>query len=873
MRKQINQLVSIALVTTMLMAVSCTKAPEQSDSSISDTTALSGSEVSGSDTDSGSSGNFNGVTNSSSILDTGNLTSTGSGYEGIKGTGKYNYGEALQKSILFYELQRSGDLPEKVRCNWRGDSGLKDGSDVGLDLTGGYYDAGDNVKFNLPMAYTASILAWSVYEDKDSYKEAGQYEYILGDIKWVTDYLIKCHPEDRVFYYQVGDGNQDHSWWGPAEIVEHQMTRPSYKVTASEPGSTVVAESAAALAVSSIVFQDTDPEYSKLCLKHAESLFAFANDTRSDAGYTASNGFYTSNSGYFDELCWAASWLYLKTNDKKYLQIAEECYPKASQDYCWSVCWDDVHIAAAYLLANITGKDIYKNAVEENLDFWTTGTKSGDKIAYTPKGLAWLDMWGSLRYATTTGFVAAVYSESSLCPSNKTEKYWNFAESMANYALGDTGRSFLIGFGENYPQNPHHRTAQGSYANNMNEPSQARHVLYGALVGGPDQSDGYTDEVSNYTTNEVACDYNAGFTGLLAKMYKRYHGQTLKDFGAVEKIGDEYSVEAGVNVSGEDFIEIRAFVYNKTAWPARIADKLEMRYFVDLSEVYNKGGSVNSVKISTNYMQGGEVSGLKVWNEEKHIYYLSVVFNDGNLYPGGQEHYKNEIQVRIQNPGGPWDNTNDPSYSSLNQSSGQVGPASGIVLMENDKIVWGNEPDSKASANSGKEPAGQETNSSAEASESTTTATSNSPAFSSGDVSLSVKYDSSGNAIAGMMEIKNTSGKTISLSDFKIEYYLSEDGLTFDCYYAAINEPNGQNTGLSGVTGSFSSISKGSAKTLCTISFPSKDLPKDSTLQVNFSIHRNDWQQMNPGSDYSYSSPNNIVIKKSGKVIFGTEPK
>ena len=68
-----------------------------------------------------------------SLLDTGNLSEKGNGYEGVKGTGKYNYGEALQKSVLFYELQRSGDLPEKVRCNWRGDSGLDDGKDAGLD--------------------------------------------------------------------------------------------------------------------------------------------------------------------------------------------------------------------------------------------------------------------------------------------------------------------------------------------------------------------------------------------------------------------------------------------------------------------------------------------------------------------------------------------------------------------------------------------------------------------------------------------------------------------------------------------------------------------------------------------------------------------
>jgi len=65
---------------------------------------------------------------------------------------------------MFYEFQRSGKLPENKRNNWRGDSALNDGADNGLDLTGGWYDAGDHVKFNLPMAYAVTMLAWSVYE-------------------------------------------------------------------------------------------------------------------------------------------------------------------------------------------------------------------------------------------------------------------------------------------------------------------------------------------------------------------------------------------------------------------------------------------------------------------------------------------------------------------------------------------------------------------------------------------------------------------------------------------------------------------------------------------------------------------------------------
>src|SRR5688500_2888399 len=53
----------------------------------------------------------------------------------------YSYGEALQKSLFFYEAQVSGRKPSWNRVSWRADSAMRDGSDVGLDLTGGWYDA------------------------------------------------------------------------------------------------------------------------------------------------------------------------------------------------------------------------------------------------------------------------------------------------------------------------------------------------------------------------------------------------------------------------------------------------------------------------------------------------------------------------------------------------------------------------------------------------------------------------------------------------------------------------------------------------------------------------------------------------------------
>ena len=89
-------------------------------------------------------------------------------------------------------------------------------------------------------------------------------------------------------------------------------------------------------------------------------------------------------------------------------------------------------------------------------------------------------------------------------------------------------------------------------------------------------------------------------------------------------------------------------------------------------------------------MQGGNIGGLKIWDEEKHIYYLSVEFPDGAIYPGGQSQYRNELQVRMRNTGGVWDNSNDPSFENMKQ--GELSAETGMALYEDGELVYGKEP-------------------------------------------------------------------------------------------------------------------------------------------------------------------------------------
>lgn len=215
----------------------------------------------------------------------------------LRCTTRHNYRDALTKSILFFEGQRSGRLPSTQRMTWRGSSGLSDGSSMHVDLVGGYYDAGDNVKFGFPMAFTTTMLSWSVNEFGGKMKS--ELRYAKEAIRWSTDYLLKATVKPNTIYVQVGDARKDHSCWERPEDMD--TPRTVVKVDRSTPGSDVAAETAAALASASLVFRKSDPRYSRLLLSRAIRVFRFADRYRG----AYSNGlksfvcpFYCSFSGY-----------------------------------------------------------------------------------------------------------------------------------------------------------------------------------------------------------------------------------------------------------------------------------------------------------------------------------------------------------------------------------------------------------------------------------------------------------------------------------------------------------------------------------------------------------------------------------------------
>jgi hypothetical protein len=613
----------------------------------------------------------------------------------------FNYAEALQKALFFYEVQISGQKPPWSRVTWRGNSAMQDGADVGLDLTGGWFDAGDHVKFGFAMASSATMLAWAGVEYRPAFESKGQLPHLLNNLRVATDYFIKAHTAPNELWGQVGDGNSDHAFWGAAEIMHLRTNRPSFKIDLGCGGSDLAAETAAAMAASSLVFRPTDAAYANTLVSHARQLFAFAEATHPSFYVNCIPApFYDSRFGNpNDEMTWAAVWLFRATGETNFLTRARALYPTMCKEngtttpcFTWTQSWNDKHFGTYVLLAKLTGEQQFHTDAQRWLDYWSVGT--GRTTRTTAGGLMFVHNFASIRYATNTAFIALVYADTLGGTNALFPRYHNFAKQQVDYALGANPRnsSYMVGFGNNPPRNPHHRTAHGTWVNSVDgEPAINRHILYGGLVGGPDAQDdnAWSDSRGQFMRTEVATDFNAGLTGALARLAQEFGGNPLASFPPIETPDDELFVEAQINVAGQNFTEIRAWVSNRSAWPARILNQGTFRYYFTLEP----GVTPSQVTLNSNFNQCGQnnVSGPTQFSGS--VYFVTVSCVGTQIYPGGQENFRKEVQFRIAVPAnvpGNWDPTNDYSFQGLTASA----PARtrNIVLLDNGVRVWGNEP-------------------------------------------------------------------------------------------------------------------------------------------------------------------------------------
>lgn len=653
----------------------------------------------------------------------------------VSAASKYNYAEALQKSMFFYEVQQSGVLPEWNSVPWR-DNSMVDESGKDTDkVPGGWYDAGDHFKFTLTNAYSVSLLAWGYLEYEDAIKKAGLDELYKNNMKFAMDYVLGCDLGGGEMIGTIGDTGMDHNTWCSAEVYlrKHYLKMGNWERDYDTvKNSTVAALSAAALAQGYMIWGDEN------YLKHAKDLFEGADKIRSAKDIGGMSGMYNTST-WLDDCMYAACWLYKATGDESYLKKIESDYvpnfPQENQStdwkYTWGLAWDDTTQAAALLYAQLTGKDEWVSHIDKHIRYWMN-TKDSDIKPFegriTPDGLSHLTNWGCLRHACNTAWLTKLACDTIFKDdAAKTSKYNAWADSQVNYCFGDNALDlcYVLGMGEKNPKAVHHRTASGIHDDHWNElgkesggdegwQTEYAHTLYGALIGGPDSSGNYDMTqigVANYEYTEVAVDYNAGYTAVLCAMIDENGGTPLADFPVDEEPKwAEWEVAAVLNGSGFSYTEIKMWAMNHTAWPARVQKDIEVRYFFDVSEVLEKGLSVSDIKVEGKSQQYGAgeqgyatVSGPVQYRD--NIYYASIKFEDGRaIQPTGQSEHRDEVQFRVSVPdavdgqptSGAWDASNDWSYEGV-ETATDLKKADSLnahfTMYVNGALVWGEEPD------------------------------------------------------------------------------------------------------------------------------------------------------------------------------------
>ena len=437
-----------------------------------------------------------------------------------------NYAKLLQYSMYFYDGNMCGDDVDSASAfDWRGDC------HTGDEVVGGFHDAGDHVKFGLPAGYSAATLGWGYYEFKDAYDSLGQTAHLKEITNRFSKYFKDCTTlsGDTVtnFCYQIGQGGggNDHGYWGPAETQEAIKGKRTAYWT-SNGASDIAAAYSAALAVNYINFGNAED------LKYAKALYDFSVKYNKSENETTSP--YYNSYDYYDDQAWAAGWLYLATGDSSYKTFLDTFMNVSGQGMSgqsgcqWGVYspmnWNNVSMGAAILQAEIT-----KSASD-----WAKVTTYLDSKATSESQYYCEDSWGSARHNVAVQMTALITSKYK---KESGKDYSSWAKAQMGMILGDnsTGKNLVVGFNENSPKYPHHRSASGHAYDPTDEGTPVwdttnGHVLVGALVGGPTGTDfsTYNDSITDAVSNEVALDYNAGLVGAAAGLYTTYKTGSLE---------------------------------------------------------------------------------------------------------------------------------------------------------------------------------------------------------------------------------------------------------------------------------------------------------------------------------------------------------
>lgn len=410
-----------------------------------------------------------------------------------------------------------------------------------LDVSGGWYDAGDQGKY----VVNGGISVWELLHtyERSRHARTGRPQAlgdrtldipesgngvpdILDEARWELEFLLRMQvpagrPLAGMAHHKVHDDR-----WTPLPLPPQQDTR---RRELHPPTTEATLNLAAAAAQGARLYGPYDRAFARRCLAAARTAWRAAlahPDRHADPHDTVGGGAYAGRQAG-DEFYWAAAELYLTTGEREFADRVLNS-PQHTADVFGPLGFDWARTAGAGRLDLATvpnrlpGRDRIRRSVVRAADTaLATLRHQPYGMPYAPPHNAY--DWGSnAQILNNAQVVATAYDLTG------ERRYRDGALESMDYVLGRNalGVSYVTGYGEVAAHNQHSRW----YAHQLDP--RLPHPPPGTLAGGPNSAlqdpvarrrlKGcvgqlcYIDDIQSWSTNELTVNWNAALVWMAA---------------------------------------------------------------------------------------------------------------------------------------------------------------------------------------------------------------------------------------------------------------------------------------------------------------------------------------------------------------------
>ncbi|MBN2364862.1 MAG: glycoside hydrolase family 9 [Calditrichaeota bacterium] len=357
-----------------------------------------------------------------------------------------------------------------------------------IDVSGGWHDAGDDLKYLLTASYATAVMLISyrlnpgIFSDRvDCLGQPYPNDIpdLLDEARWGLDWIHKLHPNSTNLYHQVADDRDHIGWkfpyrdssdygWGP------ESYRPVYYANGKPQGlgpfqsqsdgiANLAGRCAASMAMAYTIWKESlnDTVFADRCRRSALELYNIGkNNEGVQQGNSYGAPYRYGEITWADDMEWAAAELFRITQNESYLRDAIR-YATMIQDLSW-MGRDTASHYEYYPFLNVGHYSLHQIIHSSDRDILASYYREGiekciEKGKANPFQIGVPFIWCSNNLVTALVSQCALYEKMS-----GNDQFKNFMTLQRDWLFGlnPWGTSMFVGIPANgdYPEHPHAST-------------------------------------------------------------------------------------------------------------------------------------------------------------------------------------------------------------------------------------------------------------------------------------------------------------------------------------------------------------------------------------------------------------------------------